>query len=154
VIPWNPENVFRLRDPRLDQLVKITPRAGANAHVLAVKGAHGTIVTVSVAAQTYVVSLVDRIRASGSDRVVVRFDDCDFVDRRFIVPPNPSPAPSGRIRREPSPPTPLAGGSTPAWTLEPDVASVSGPWVPDIHDEVAAMGKQIVISVTGLTHFR
>jgi hypothetical protein len=121
--------------------------------VAAVKGAHGTIVTVSVATQTYVVSLVDQIRASGSDRVVVRFDDCDFVDHWFIVPSNPSPAPSRSLRREPSPPTPLAGGSTPAWTSEPDLASVSGLWVPDVHDEVAAMGKQIVIAVTGLTHF-
>jgi hypothetical protein len=154
VIPWNPENVFRRRDPRLGQLVKITPHAGAHADVVAVKGAHGTIVTVSVATQSFDVSLVDRIRASGSDRVVVRFDDCDFVDRRFTVPSNPSLAPSRTLSREPSPPTPLAGGSTPAWTSEPDVASVSGPWVPDIHDEVAAMGKQIVISVTGLTHFR
>jgi hypothetical protein len=128
----------------------ITPQPGTSPLTTAMKGAEAIVLSVSLAQRTFFVSLQNRSRATGTEQFNVNYDDCIFLDHPFVVPSNITVAPSRvpTLPRVPLPPTPLVGGSTPAWTSTPDPSLVGGPWVPDAEDNAVPMGKPISTAIT------
>jgi hypothetical protein len=140
-------------DPRVNKTVRITPIAGRSSNATLVKGAEAVVQSVSLDDQSFLVRISNRFRPGATDTLTIKADECTFLDLRFVRPASVTPVPS-RPATQPSmprPPSPLTGGSTPAWTSTPDITLAGTPWAPDPEDD-ASMGKPPFTLLAYLAH--